>query len=173
MPFNKPFLSPDGRFVARMIFGEDAVTDNSSLERGQTYLAIKDNRRGSTDYLPALAPFYSIKWTGDSKTIVTIEHRAHCSPTFLRHFDKDCWTDLGEVTPPLEGDCYPDTLKQKLGFSRCVITYKVGKRALNGAWIGDAFCILEIDGKSGALLKVIARKTISDKESMRMHSLGE
>jgi len=63
-------------------------------------LEIRETPTGFTRGTAEASPVYVLSWTGDSKTLVVVEHIAHGSEAFVVHFDGQMWTT---VRPDLPG----------------------------------------------------------------------
>jgi YD repeat-containing protein len=108
------FTSPDGCFTVRF-------TDR------EMNLDIRDNQTGKVTILGVLTPCYSIKWTGDSKTIVAIYHLAGGSDADIFHFTKSEWRRCS-VASPNDNFNFIDVIEEKIGMNRVSLTYKAGIR---------------------------------------------
>jgi len=78
--------SPDRRFTAEL-------TDDP-----EGNLHIRSNSTSKLYKIGVLRPLYSLKWTGDSQTVITIEHLAGGSQAVLIHFNQHNWNRF-EVDP--------------------------------------------------------------------------
>lgn len=107
------FPSPDGRFTARIESGN------------YSNLRIRDNRTGVDAHATLMLPLLSLKWTGNSKAIVTVEHIAGGSIASITAFSKG-WTRT-VLPPPRNGDTC-EVVKEKIGWDKVFLTYKVKQR---------------------------------------------
>jgi hypothetical protein len=111
------FRSPDGNFVAKTLGGGMiAATDR---------IAIVENKSGreaaTIDINP---PLYSLRWTQDSKAIVTISHIAGGTVAGVIHLVDGQWKQVS--ADPREGDKY--RLIHQVVKGRVVeLTYKVAR----------------------------------------------
>lgn len=105
--------SPDRRLSAAYSGGSIQIRDNVT---GKVY-----------PDAPVLTPLLSMKWTGDSKTIVTIEHIAGGSCAALIHFDGKTLR-RHQADPP--GGPYRriEVLSQEIGQSGVRITFAANVR---------------------------------------------
>jgi len=108
------FISPDGRFTVR--FTDEVMN-----------LKIKDNQTGKITTSGVLTPCYSLKWTGDSKTIVAIYHLAGGSDADIFHFSKNKWNRCKMGAPDQDFN-FIDVTSEKIGTKKIELTYRAGVR---------------------------------------------
>jgi hypothetical protein len=149
------FTSPDGRFIVR--FTDEVMN-----------LKIKDNQTGKVTTLGVLTPCYSIKWTGDSKTIVAIYHLAGGSDADIFHFSKSEWRRCS-VDSPDNNFNFIDVIKEKIGMDRVGLTYKAGIRDLQN----DTFFTysLSFNPETGATTEMLEHE-IDEKTYEKLHAIG-
>ena len=75
--------------------------------------------------IPTLFPILSIKWTGDSKSIVVINHIAHGSEAGVYHFDGKKW-DVYEACPRTSD--YYEVVGEMVGKDTVKFSYVIIKR---------------------------------------------
>jgi len=140
------FRSPDGRFIAQLESG-----DFSNLK-------IKDNQTGEvaseTVDLPTLL---SLKWTGNSKAIVIVEHIAGGSVASVIALNQ-CWARQ-DLFPPRNGDTC-EVVKEKVGWDTVNLSYTASQRA------GTAFLFwtscFEVNANTGAVTHVTTENISAD-----------
>lgn len=152
MPTNKAIVSPDQRFAAKL------------ADDQQGNIHIVDNSSGVTQKVRSFRPLLSLKWSGDSKSLVTIEHLAGGSQTAIIHFDGDKWT-RSEVDPIAETPPYHHytVIKQEVGWDAIRVTYKVTDEKGNGVPFGYYICSFTVDAATGARKNFVKRR-INEKE---------
>lgn len=113
---------------------DDWITSpNGELSAGYSggSLKIRNNLTGKLyPRVAVLTPLLSLKWTGDSKTIVTIEHIAAGSCAALVHFDGKAWRPH-EADPPGGPYNHIEVLNQEIGKNGARISF-AGKCASKG-----------------------------------------
>jgi hypothetical protein len=143
--------SPDGRFTAEL-------TDD---REGNVH--IKSNTTGKLYTVGALRPLYSLKWTGDSQTLVTIEHLAGGSQAALIHFDGDKWSRF-EVDPTGSPPPYHHyaVIRQEIGWDKVKFTYKITDEQGNGMVIKFYLCSFDVDPRARSITNMHTREISSD-----------
>ena len=137
------FVSPDRRYTAEYLFDDD------------NRIKITDNQTGHAD-----APIdwwsvpHSIRWTGDSKTIVVVSHIAGGSQASLIHFKKGKWVELEAAPPTKHSPVEYRVIEEKVGISSVTLTYEVTNQAPNGARESFYRCSFKIDPETGAIFNV-------------------
>lgn len=141
------FVSPDGRFTAQL----------TNDEKGN--IRITDNKTGQVYKEWAVRPLYSLKWTRDSKTIVTIEHLAGGSETALIHFSENRWSRF-PVSPPVKTPPYHHyrVIRQEIEGNKVKLTYKVTDEQGNGMVTKFYTCSFEVNPSSRVIGNVIERE---------------
>jgi hypothetical protein len=141
------FTSPDGRFTAQL-----ANDDNGDL-------GIKNNQTGETYKVGALTPLLSLKWTGDSKTIVTVEHIAGGSEANLVHFDGSKWNQFSADPPgDTHGSRRYEVVRQQVDWKRVKFVYKVTDEKSNGEVIKFYTCSFEVNPQTNIVSNVVKRE---------------
>jgi hypothetical protein len=89
------FPSPDGRRVASF----------QQEDNGWYHLKVKDVATGHVDDSAEaqLTPIFSVLWTHDSKSILTIAHVAHGSSATFFHLKDGKWVDQNITFPDIPG----------------------------------------------------------------------
>lgn len=139
--------SPDGRFTARLT-EEDAHGLN---------LAITDSRTPATERARIGTPLLSMRWTFDSRTIVSIEHLAGGSQLALLHFYESGWKRI-EVIPPNGLEGHFEVIRQQMHRDSVTVTYKVTKEKPNGAVASAFTCSFDVDAASGRISQLRRRR---------------
>jgi hypothetical protein len=147
------FTSPDGRFTIRF-------TDQ------EMNLSIKDNQTAKITTLGVLTPCYSIKWTGDSKTFVAIEHLAGGSDADIFHFNKDQWHN-SSADPLSDAFDHIDVTDENIGTNKIKFVYKADIRsAQQDQFFTYAFTF---NPETGSTTGIVEHK-IDEKTYEKMHS---
>jgi hypothetical protein len=110
--YDQIFTSPDGKLSAQL----GQVDENEVL-------SIKNNKTGTVDNSQSieLPPVFTIKWTGDSQSIVTVGHIAGGSQATVYHNNNGTWNKI---------DVYPDNrpaydvIGLQIGRSSVAVSYK-------------------------------------------------
>ncbi len=140
IPIGAEFDSPNGIFTVRLT---DERNDGSNLEVKNNQTA--ERRRGA-----AGTPLLSLQWTGDSRTIVMIEHLADGSQTALLHFNEREWQRF-EIVPPGGAAGHFEVIKQDIGQASLKVTYKVTKEKANGEMSRAFTSSFNVDGATGKI----------------------
>lgn len=136
------FTSPDKRFTVQL------VSDD------RYKFKITDNKTGKVDQsVEMITLLFSLNWTGDSKTIVTVEHIAKGSITQIIHFSNNKWSSF--LVEPPDNIGHYSVLKQEIGMNTVNLTYKATKEKDNGSIIGFYTCKFDIDPATGAVTHVV------------------
>ena len=104
------FPSPDGKFIAQIDQPAGWVVN------------IKNKQSGVVEPVEVGTLIYSLKWTGDSQTIVMVVHVSGGSETWLIHHEQNQWR-LGEVGDP-DGAERGAIIKQEIGWNSVRLTIK-------------------------------------------------
>ena len=153
VPYDKPFRSPDGRFTAVLSSPGPTQSDRLVVADAST----KQSAEGGV-----LSPLFSVRWSGDSQTIVTIEHIAHGSQTALLHYAGGQWQRY-EVEPPGNDSRGYSVVRQRIRSHTVDVTYRVMELHERSSQKEPEYfvCTLRVDCATGAILKVIAKRTVS------------
>ena len=158
--YNKPFTSPDGRFVARwFLLPSLPLTPHRYFDDPNNPLdcfAITDNQTKTNAILDQSLAVLSVRWMGDSKTLVVAEVIAHGSKCELYNFDTDHWTCTG-CPPPHEGPALYRLTKQSVSATKLVLTYAVWPESPAKPY-KIAFAA---EAATGSVIRVLAKKPIS------------
>jgi hypothetical protein len=108
------FLSPDRKFV--VVYNPDQ-------------LEIRNSKTGHMEASITVSLLYALRWTGDSKSFVAVEHLVGGSGTTIVHFNGARWENF-IVDPP--GEEWKDSAVVKLKAERefIEISYKVRGSAI-------------------------------------------
>jgi hypothetical protein len=153
--------SPDGRFTAEL-------TNDT-----QGNLHIKSNVTGDVYRIEVFRPLYSLEWTEDSQTVVTIEHLAGGSQAVLIHFDGHKWSRF-EVDPTHAPPPYHHyaVIKQGIGRNAVKLTYKVTDEKGNGIVTKFYVCSFNVDPQSRSITNVQTREIGGDEYSALDYNPG-
>lgn len=120
------FKSPDGKYTLKLV----PDPDENSVIGG---LSIANNSTGELFQDSAATPIYSVKWTGDSKTVVLIVHVSGGSEAVVYHLNnKNKWVScdleptIGDVFSVVQLTMRKDTVEFR---------YKVGKRTTGDSYL--------------------------------------
>lgn len=131
---DKWVTSPNGEFSAAYLGRSIRIRNNLTQRLYPT--------------VPVLTPLLSLKWTGDSKTIVTIEHIAGGSSAALVHFNGKAWRryDAGPSGGPYN---HIEVLKQEIGKDGARITFVADERR-KGTTFAYFICAFDINAETNA-----------------------
>lgn len=143
------FASGAGR--KEMAFNDWVGSPNGELSAAYSgrSIRIRDNVTGRVyPEVPVLTPLLSLKWTRDSKTIVTIEHIAGGSCAALVHFDGKTWRryDADPSGGPYD---HIEVLSQEIGQDRARITFAANVRR-PGTIFAHFICAFDINAETNA-----------------------
>ena len=116
------FVSPDRRYTAEILSGND------------TKLKIMDHQMGTDSSVALWTVPTSIRWTGNSKTMVVVAHIAGGSQADLIHLKGAKWIDIQAPPPVHHTPVKYSVVKEEVGTSRVTLTYEVTNQAQNGAY---------------------------------------
>jgi hypothetical protein len=139
--------SPNGEFSAAYSGGSIRIRNNLT---GRFYPKV-----------PVLTPLLSLKWTRDSKTIMTIEHIAGGSCAVLVHFDGKTWRRY-DPDPPGGSYNHIEVLSQEIGQSGARITFAANVRR-KGPTFAHFICAFDINADTNALSNQ-TRKEVTEAE---------
>ena len=160
VPYDKPFRSPDGRFVA-------VLPHPSPTQLGQ--LLITDTSSHQSTEHGGQRPLYSIRWSGDSQTLVTIEHVAHGSIMALRHFEGGQW-QRHDVEPSGDALWEYSVVRQRIHSDTVDVTYRVTEMHVVASEKKPSYfvCTLHVDCATGATLKVSTKRALTRRAFERL-----
>lgn len=125
-------------------------------------LRIRNNLTGKVyPEVPVLTPLLSIKWTRDSKTIVTIEHLAGGSCAALVHFDGKTWR-RHQADPPGGPYNHIEVLSQEIVQDGVRIAFAADVRR-KGTTFEHFICAFDINAETNARSKE-TRKEVTESE---------
>lgn len=118
---NANFGSPDGKYAAKCVGGGTvpAVDQIQVIENGSGRVLAK---------FEVNPPLYSIRWTRDSKSLVTVSHIAGGTVAGVIHFDGTNWKE--HSADPREGDKY-SVIRHVENESTIQLMYKIQVLASN------------------------------------------
>ena len=143
------FISPNKIYVASIRFD------------GEWKLSVKNNKNGEIEVFGILNPIYSIKWTGDSRVIISVSHIAHGSAASYIFLNKNkYWTD---IDPPQNSELAHHAygvVGLDVGFNTVKLTYKVADRTSNSGDLIDDFyvCTFDFNPETGVISNEVKRK---------------
>lgn len=112
-------------------------------------LRIRNNLTGRLyPKVSVLTPLLSLKWTRDSKTIITIEHMAGGSCAALVHFDGKAWRRY-DAEPPGGPYNHIEVLSQEIGEDGARITFAADVRR-KGTTFAYFICAFDINAETNA-----------------------
>jgi hypothetical protein len=143
--------SPDGRFTAEL-------TNDS-----EGSLHIRSNTTGNLYKIGVFRPLYSLKWTGDSQTVVTIEHLAGGSQAVLIYFDGGKWRrfEVDPTKPPPPYHHYA-VIKEDIGWDMVKLKYKVTDEKGNGIVTKFYLCSFNVDTRTRSIAKMQTHEINAD-----------
>lgn len=125
-------------------------------------LRIRNNLTGRFyPEVPVLTPLLSMKWTGDSKTIVTIEHIAGGSCAALVHFDGKTWRRY-DADPSGGPYNHIEVLSQEIGENGARITFAANVRR-KGTTFAHFIIAFDINAATNAVSNEM-RKEVTEAE---------
>jgi hypothetical protein len=110
--------SPDKQFIVK-------VTSDPSDDSVVGGITITSSSTGQVFQADTTAPLYSIKWTGDSKTVALIVYVAGGSEAEIYHLRNNKW--VAYEPEPTIGDHFT-VIRQAMGDHSVDLTYKVGEK---------------------------------------------
>ena len=153
--------SPDGRFTA--------VLTNDT----QGNLHIKSNTTGELYKIGVFRPLYSLEWTGDSQTVVTVEHLAGGSQAVLIHFDGDKWSrfEVDPTEPPPPYHHYA-VIRKEIGRDTVKLRYKATDEKGNGIVTKFYVRSFDVDPRTRSITNIQTREISGNEYSALRYNAG-
>jgi hypothetical protein len=121
-----------------------------------SHLAITNTLTRETYNVGILTPLLSLKWTGDSRAIVTIEHIAGGSEANVLSFAEGRWNRFtAEPGIDAASSGHYEVIQQTIGWDKASFTYKVTEKQSNGLVLGFYTCSFEVDTRTKAISSLV------------------
>ena len=152
--------SPDGKHMVR-----------ASINLGNYEIINTQTGKVEETFIMYSVPS-SVRWTKNSKTIVTIEHRAGGSCMIIMTLKHTAWEYSEPTIPGDLGQHHAGVVHEQVGQSNVRVEYKVTHEKPNGLIVGFYTCAFTIHPDTGAITDVVKRK-VFDHTFSRLHDLDE
>lgn len=150
--------SPDGRFT---------VLASADL---RNYKIVDHQIEQTDESVIMYAVPSSVRWTGNSKTIVAIEHRAGGSSLILITLKKNTWNWFEAAAPDHTG--HAAVIGVKIGRDKVGVKYKGAKEKPNGLKIGYYTCSFAVSTDTDEITHII-QQDISSKAFSHLKNLDD
>ena len=164
------FNSPDQQYIAKLVSAATSDVYPKTYSENPSdpidCLQIVD-KLGKSKSLFEQTFIYSLQWTGDSKTVVTVEPIAHGSECNIYHYANDKWKRIIIKPPDLLKGVY-SVVKCDASFNTVNMTYKVFERPPIVASAIFYITSFVVDANTGAIARTISKKEINGEEYDRL-----
>ena len=172
LPYDKPVLSPNKQLTAQWTLSANPDATHSNSTDKTNCLSISNIQTGQISTIPAIGPLYFLQWTGDSKTIVTVEHRAGGSAACVYNYDGILWENT-EIVSPEKFARHTDVVKIIPNFDNITVTYKTSSiKNLHYSDILYHIYNFNVSGRTGEILRTISERKIDLNTFDRLPSLS-
>ena len=160
VPYNKPYPSPDGTSIVQLLSGQNPMQLGVDTNMLVNALSISNIRTGRSSIVYIEGPPYVLKWTKDSKTIVTVEHVAGGNTAKVYNYDGTVWKPT-EIGPPTRLITHSQVTALKIGSHDITITFLVEYEHPEQHAEADLHeYTVVVNGRSGMITKTINQREI-------------